>query len=265
MFPVETRYLGRDPTERIEDQVVRAVERALAEETAACWSSCRARARSCAPPSAWPSACARACEIAPLYGALDPRDQDRAIQPAPDGHAQGRAGHLHRRDQPDHPGRARGDRLRPGPRAALRPGQRPDPAGHRPRQPRRRRPAPRPRRPHRARRLLPPVGRAETRGAAGLSPTRRSSTPTSRAWPSTSPAGAPRTPPDLAFLDPPPAAAFAEARALLSRLEALDDGGVLTAHGRALADMPLAPRLAHMVPEGRRHRPGARAPRASPP
>ncbi|MBJ7412329.1 MAG: ATP-dependent helicase HrpB, partial [Phenylobacterium sp.] len=51
----------------------------------------------------------------------------------------------------------------------------------------------------------------------------------------------------LAFLDPPPAAAFAEARALLRRLEALDEGGVLTAHGRALAEFPLAPRLAHMV------------------
>src|SRR4051812_28632949 len=33
MFPVETRYLGRDDRLRIEDQVVRAVERALAEES----------------------------------------------------------------------------------------------------------------------------------------------------------------------------------------------------------------------------------------
>ena len=33
MFPVETRYLGRDETQRLEDRVVRAVERALAEET----------------------------------------------------------------------------------------------------------------------------------------------------------------------------------------------------------------------------------------
>jgi ATP-dependent helicase HrpB len=34
---------------------------------------------------------------------------------------------------------------------------------------------------------------------------------------------------------------------MLRRLEALDGTGVLTAHGRALADMPLPPRLAHMV------------------
>ena len=51
----------------------------------------------------------------------------------------------------------------------------------------------------------------------------------------------------LAFLDAPPAAAFNEARILLGRLQALDGQGGLTAHGRALADMPLAPRLAHMV------------------
>jgi ATP-dependent helicase HrpB len=51
----------------------------------------------------------------------------------------------------------------------------------------------------------------------------------------------------LAFLDPPPAAAFNEARALLGRLEALDGKGVLTAHGRALSEMPLPPRLGHMV------------------
>jgi ATP-dependent helicase HrpB len=56
-----------------------------------------------------------------------------------------------------------------------------------------------------------------------------------------------RDPADLAFLDPPPAAAFAEARALLRRLEALTEDGVLTAHGEALSEVPLAPRLAHMV------------------
>jgi ATP-dependent helicase HrpB len=56
-----------------------------------------------------------------------------------------------------------------------------------------------------------------------------------------------RDPADLAFLDPPPTAAFAEARALLRRLEALTDDGVLTAHGEALSEFPLAPRLAHMV------------------
>ncbi|HUH09758.1 MAG TPA: ATP-dependent helicase HrpB, partial [Brevundimonas sp.] len=51
----------------------------------------------------------------------------------------------------------------------------------------------------------------------------------------------------LALLDAPPAGALAEARAVLGRLGALDQAGLLTAHGRRLTRMPLSPRLAHMV------------------
>ncbi|MEO0487802.1 MAG: ATP-dependent helicase HrpB [Pseudomonadota bacterium] len=51
---------------------------------------------------------------------------------------------------------------------------------------------------------------------------------------------------DLAFLTPPPAAALAEARALLTALGALRDGH-LTAHGRTMAALPTHPRLAHML------------------
>lgn len=51
----------------------------------------------------------------------------------------------------------------------------------------------------------------------------------------------------LAFLTPPPAALLAEARALLTGLGALDDNGRITPHGRALAALPLHPRLAHML------------------
>lgn len=51
----------------------------------------------------------------------------------------------------------------------------------------------------------------------------------------------------LPFLTPPPAAALAEARALLQGLGALDDAGRITAHGKALAALPLHPRLAHML------------------
>lgn len=52
---------------------------------------------------------------------------------------------------------------------------------------------------------------------------------------------------DLAFLTPPPGPALAEARALLAGLGALDGQGRITAHGRALAALPLHPRLAHML------------------
>src|SRR5690606_22212567 len=51
----------------------------------------------------------------------------------------------------------------------------------------------------------------------------------------------------LAWLDPPPKPAWSEAIALLKRIGALDDAGALTAHGRAIAAMPLPPRLAHMA------------------
>ena len=51
----------------------------------------------------------------------------------------------------------------------------------------------------------------------------------------------------LPFLTPPPVGALAEAQALLAGLEAVDGAGRITAHGRALAALPLHPRLAHML------------------
>ncbi|WP_400082858.1 ATP-dependent helicase HrpB [Yoonia sp. R78084] len=52
---------------------------------------------------------------------------------------------------------------------------------------------------------------------------------------------------DLAFLTPPPPGALAEARTLLHSLGALDSAGRITPHGRALAALPLHPRLAHIL------------------
>jgi len=54
-------------------------------------------------------------------------------------------------------------------------------------------------------------------------------------------------PRSLAFLDPPPARALEEAGALLAVLGAVDAAGRPTALGRAMADLPLHPRLARMV------------------
>jgi ATP-dependent helicase HrpB len=51
----------------------------------------------------------------------------------------------------------------------------------------------------------------------------------------------------MAFLDPPPAPALAEARKLLAALGALDGENRITAHGRAMAAKPMHPRLAHMM------------------
>jgi len=57
----------------------------------------------------------------------------------------------------------------------------------------------------------------------------------------------------LPLLDPPPAPALAEARQRLARLHAIDGDGQITAHGRAIAAIPLEPRLAHMLIEARGH------------
>lgn len=54
----------------------------------------------------------------------------------------------------------------------------------------------------------------------------------------------------LPWVDPPPAVALAQARKLLLELGALDADGGVTPHGRAMAELPLHPRLAHMVMRG---------------
>ena len=51
----------------------------------------------------------------------------------------------------------------------------------------------------------------------------------------------------LRWLDPPPEAAVQEARARLLALDALDADHRPTAHGRAIARLPLSPRLGHML------------------
>jgi len=58
-------------------------------------------------------------------------------------------------------------------------------------------------------------------------------------------------PGQLAWLDPPPTGAMAQARELLTRLGALDLTGSITATGKQMAALPLHPRLAHMLCEAR--------------
>ncbi len=63
----------------------------------------------------------------------------------------------------------------------------------------------------------------------------------------------------LAFLDSPPAPALTEARNLLRELGALDADNRLTDTGRTLQSLPLPPRLARMVVEARRSGEGGAA------
>ncbi len=54
-------------------------------------------------------------------------------------------------------------------------------------------------------------------------------------------------PATLPWLDSPPAASVSEARRRLVAIGALDESGRATDHGRAIAELPLEPRLAHML------------------
>ena len=54
-------------------------------------------------------------------------------------------------------------------------------------------------------------------------------------------------PAELSWLTPPPPGAIAQARELLVGLGALTAEGQITTHGRQMAELPLHPRLAHML------------------
>jgi len=54
-------------------------------------------------------------------------------------------------------------------------------------------------------------------------------------------------PGDLQWLDPPPPGAFAQAKELLRQLDAIDQGGRVNSHGKAMAQIGMHPRLTHMI------------------
>ncbi len=247
MFPVETRYLGRDARERIEDQTVRAIRRALAEESGSLLvflpgqreiERVAERLRDQLADST--------VELAPLYGALDPVAQDRAIAAAPPG----------RRKVVLATSIAQTSLTIEGVRVVIDAGlarvPRYDPGGGLTRLDTVR---------------VSAAAAEQRRGRAGRTepgvcyrlwdePETRGLVPFDR--PEILEADLARVALDLAlwgagdgsglvFLDHPPAAAMAEARTLLQRLGALDAAGALTSHGRRMAGVPLPPRLAHMV------------------
>ncbi len=54
-------------------------------------------------------------------------------------------------------------------------------------------------------------------------------------------------PSELSWLTPPPSGAVTQAKELLARLGALDAAGRITPHGTQMAELPLHPRLSHML------------------
>ena len=84
-YPVDTHYLGRDERFGLEDRVVRAVERALSEETGSVLVFLPGQGEILRTAERLNSRPRAGVEVVPLYGALDSGVQDRAIAPAAPG------------------------------------------------------------------------------------------------------------------------------------------------------------------------------------
>jgi ATP-dependent helicase HrpB len=245
-YPVETRYLGRDPSARFEDQVAKAVRKALAEESGGVLVFVPGQGEIRRIEALLAERLASNVDIAPLYGALTPAEQDRAIAPTEAG----------RRKVVLATSIAETSLTLDSVRVVIDAGfarvPRYDPASGLTRLATVRvsRAAADQRR-GRAGRTEPGVcyrlwDEAETRALIAFAAPEILESELSSfaldlalwgAWDAGS----------LAFLDPPPRAALAEARALLADLGALDAAGRITPHGRALSALSLPPRLAHMV------------------
>ncbi len=246
-FAVETRYLGRDVRARIENQVADAVQRALRADPGSALVFLPGAAEIRRTEALLKKRITdKNVDIVALFGALDAREQDRAIEPSPPG----------RRKIVLATSIAETSLTIEGVRVVIDSGL------------------------SRVPRYEPDVGltRLETvrvsraaadqrRGRAGRTepgvcyrlwdePQTGSFEPYTRPeilsadlssfaldlaqWGASDPG-------NLAFLDPPPQAALTEAKALLAELGAIDANSRITDEGRRLRALPLPPRLARMV------------------
>jgi ATP-dependent helicase HrpB len=251
-FPVVTRYVGRNPSTRIEDEVARVTLEALASDSGSILvflpgqGEIRRVAESLEARIKRPDV-----DIAPLYGALDSRTQDLAVAPPPGG----------RRKIVLATSIAETSLTIEGVRVVVDSGLMRVPV------------------------YEPDVGltRLETvrvsRANADQRRGRAARTEPGvcyRLWEEAAngglqPYAAPEVlsadlsgllldcalwgvadPAKLAFLDPPPHTALKEARALLTAISALDGDGRITEEGRAIASLALPPRLARMVVDAAR-------------
>jgi ATP-dependent helicase HrpB len=258
-FPVVTRYVGRNPSARIEDEVTRATLEALASDNGSILIFLPGQGEIRRVAEILDARIKRPdVDIAPLYGALDGRAQDLAVAPAPVG----------RRKIVLATSIAETSLTIEGVRVVIDSGLMRVPV------------------------YEPDVGltRLETvrvsranadqrRGRAG----RTEPGICYRLWEEAAngglqPFAAPEIlsadlsglaldcalwgvadPGKLAFLDPPPRTALKEARALLIEIGALDGDGRITEEGRAIASLALPPRLARMVVDAVREGEGGMA------
>ncbi len=85
-FPVETVYLGRDPRERIEEAAARAISRALAEQPGSILAFLPGQGEIARTESLLREKLRdETIDLCPLYGAMERAAQDRAIRPAATG------------------------------------------------------------------------------------------------------------------------------------------------------------------------------------
>ncbi|KXF79532.1 ATP-dependent helicase [Paramesorhizobium deserti] len=245
-YPIDIRYRERRADERIEDAMARAIRETLADETGSILAFL--------PGQGEIERTARLLEDrlpadvipAPLYGAMEGRDQDAAIRPAPQG----------KRKVVLATSVAETSITIDGVRVVIDSGL------------------------ARLPKYEPSTGltRLETVRAARAAVDQRAGRAgrtepgiAIRLWHSGQTAALPPfTPPEileadlsglvldcaawgvadpamLSLIDPPPAPALAEAKTLLKRLGALDEDGRLTADGEAMRALALPARLAHMV------------------
>ena len=248
-FPVETRYLAPAPDDRIEDAVAAAVHKALAGETGSILVFLPGQGEIRRTAERLAEACPADTDICPLYGALPSGEQDQAIRPVPAG----------RRKVVLATAIAETSLTIEGVRVVIDSGlaRRPryEPANGLTRlETRRVSKAAADQRRGRAGRIEPGICyRLWNEGQTGaLQPFERPEILDAdltdlaldlAAWGAADPAA-------LKWLDPPPKPAWSEAVGLLKALDALSDDGLLTGEGRALSQLPLHPRLAHMVHRG---------------
>jgi ATP-dependent helicase HrpB len=251
-FPVATRYLGRNPTQRIEDAVARAIFTALAEEGGSILAFLPGQGEILRVAALLEERVRDPnVDIAPLYGAMDPRAQDRAVAPAP----KGRRKIVLATSIAETSLTIEGVRVVVDSGLMRVPRYEPDVGLTRLETVRVSR-ANADQRRGRAGRVEPGVCYRlwEEAGTGGLAlfaqPEILAADLSGLAldlavWGVADASG-------LKFLDPPPRAAFAEARALLASLGAIDGAGKVTDEGKAIAALALPPRLARMVVDAAR-------------
>lgn len=250
-FPVDIRYRERAAGEPVEDAVAMAIRAALAEESGSVLAFLPGQREIQRTAERLEARLPENCDVVPLYGQLDGRAQDMAIRPAAAG----------RRKIVLATSIAETSITIDGVRVVIDSGL------------------------SRLPRYEPASGltRLETVRASRASAEQRAGRAgrtqpgvAIRLWRAEQTAALPAfTPPEifaadlsgllldcaafgvadprkLAFLDPPPGPALAEARALLATLGAVGDSGRLTPAGEAMRKLALPVRLAHMVAEAAR-------------